>query len=125
MSEYAPKHRSDVEPSQPHGAAAADLFLSSLDYEDLSKTYQELVGQFEQESRSGGSRVSLQMAEVALAYPGLYQLIADMSGISEETGRHNVRALAYAEGVEAGAVTLMSILKYYVDIEKLERTLEG
>ena len=125
MSEYEPKHRSEVEPYVPQGAAAADLFLSSLEYDDLSKTYRELVGQFEQESRSGGKQVELQMAEVAIAYPALYQLIADMSGASQEPGRHNARAQEFAKGVEAGAVTLISILKFYIDVEKLERSLEA
>lgn len=124
MTEYTPKHRSEVEPDEPQGAAAADLFLGSLEYDDLSKTYRELVGQFEQESRSGGKLVELQMAEVAIAYPAVYQLIADMSGASQEPGRHNAETLAFAEGVRAGSVTLISILKYYIDVEKLERSLE-
>lgn len=126
MAEYAPRHRAEIEPREPQGAAAADVFLGSLEYEQLTSVYHQLVGQFDQErSRTGGNRVSLQMAEVALAYPGLYQLIVEMSGVSRESGRHNAETLAFAEGIEAGAVTLMSILKYYADIEKLERSLEG
>jgi hypothetical protein len=124
MSEYTPKHRLDTEAKSPEGAAAANLFLSSLEYENMSDTYRQLVGQFEQESRGGGKPVELQMAAIALAYPALYQLISDMSGISQETGRHDARAQAFADGVEAGAVTLITILKFYIDVEKLERSIQ-
>ncbi len=112
MDEYIPTHRADVVPVEPSIGPAVNDFLRSLTYGQLHARYISVYNQFRQESRHGGDIDRLQMAEVELAYPGLYKLIEAMA---DDTPKND-----FSNGVVIGAVAVLSTIKSTIEIEEFE-----
>lgn len=126
MSEHIPGQPSSGEPTEPQSSAALDAHLRGLDYQQLRQTYYRLREQFEQEgSRDVRPATALQLAEIAITYPGLHEMILAMSYNPVNDRFIDPRGMDFADGILAGAVTVLSMIKSTIEVQELNRSFDA